>query len=124
MYLDEKYIWAGIFVALSANCKLDGVLILIAIFLHWAIYRRDKWKSFAGSLVVAAVSFMVFLVFFDFFIKGGLENPITRINAMLTGTAANQFTIPKLSISSRPWTWIYPQFVNPRLQFSLYRLFL
>ncbi len=114
LYLDEKYIWAGIFVALAANCKLDGVLILIAIFLHWAIYRRDKWKSLAGSLVVAAVSFTVFLVFFDIFIKGGLENPITRINAMLTGTAANQFTIPKLSISSRPWTWIYPQFVNPR----------
>jgi dolichyl-phosphate-mannose--protein O-mannosyl transferase len=42
-YLDEKYILSGIFVALSANCKLMGVLIIIAIFLHWAIYRRDKW---------------------------------------------------------------------------------
>jgi predicted membrane-bound dolichyl-phosphate-mannose-protein mannosyltransferase len=112
-YLDEKYIWMGIFVALSANCKLAGVLIIIAIFLHWAIYRKDKWKSFSLSLIVAAVSFVVFLVFFDFFIKGGLENPITRINSMFTSTAANQFTIPKLSISSRPWTWIYPQFVNP-----------
>jgi dolichyl-phosphate-mannose--protein O-mannosyl transferase len=112
-YLDEKYIWMGIFVALSANCKLAGVLIIIAIFLHWAIYRRDKWKSFSLSLVVAAVSFVVFLVFFDFFIKGGLENPITRINSLFSGTAANQFTVPKLSISSRPWTWIYPQFINP-----------
>ena len=81
-YLDEKYIWMGIFVALSANCKLAGVLIFIAIFIHWAIYRKDKWKSFSISLVVAAVSFVVFLVFFDFFIKGGLENPITRINAL------------------------------------------
>ena len=113
LYLDEKYIWAGVFVALAANCKLDGVLILIAIFLHWAIYRRDKWKSFAGSLVVAAVAFVGFLVFFDLFVKGGLENPITRINAMFMGTTANQFTVPKWSISSRPWTWIYPQFVNP-----------
>ena len=113
LYLDEKYLLSGIFVALSAECKLAGVLIIIAIFLHWAIYRRDKWKSFAGSLVVAAFSFVFFLVFFDFFIKGGFENPITRINALLTGTAANQFTIPKLSISSRPWTWIYPQWVQP-----------
>ena len=50
-YLDEKYIWMGIFIALSANCKLAGVLIFIAIFIHWAIYRKDKWKSilsFAG----------------------------------------------------------------------------
>ena len=112
-YLDEKYIWMGIFIALSANCKLAGVLIFIAIFIHWAIYRKDKWKSFSISLVVAAISFVVFLVFFDFFIKGGFENPITRINALFSGTAGNQFTIPKLSISSRPWAWIYPQFIDP-----------
>jgi dolichyl-phosphate-mannose-protein mannosyltransferase len=112
-YLDGKYILMGVFVALSANCKLAGVLILVAIFIHWAIYRKDKWKSFSLSLVVAAVSFVVFVAFFDFFIKGGFENPITRINSMLSGTAANQFTVPKLSISSRPWTWIYPQFIDP-----------
>ena len=112
-YLDEKYILMGVFVALRANCKLAGVLILVAIFIHWAIYRKDKWKSFSLSLVVAAVSFVVFVAFFDFFIKGGFENPITRINSMLSSTAANPFTVPKLSISSRPWTWIYPQFIDP-----------
>jgi len=118
-YLDGKYLWMGIFVALSAECKLVGVLILVAILFHWIIYRRDKWKTFVVSLVVAAVSFAVLIVFFDFFIKGGIENPITRINALLSSTAANQFTpnatnpAPKLSISSRPWVWIYPQWVNP-----------
>jgi dolichyl-phosphate-mannose--protein O-mannosyl transferase len=112
-YLDKKYILMGVLVALSALCKLDGVLILIALFLHWVIFRKDKWKSFSLGLVVAAISFVVLLVFFDFFIKGGIENPITRINELLTSTVANQFTIPKLSISSRPWTWIYPQFINP-----------
>jgi predicted membrane-bound dolichyl-phosphate-mannose-protein mannosyltransferase len=108
-YLDEKYILSGIFVALSANCKLMGVLIIIAIFLHWAIYRVDKWKEFAVSLVVAAVSFVFFLEYFDLFINKAFENPITRINALLSGTAAVVFTNPKLSISSRPWTWLYPQ---------------
>ena len=44
LYLDEKYLLSGIFIALSAECKLAGGLIIIAIFLHWAIYRRDKWK--------------------------------------------------------------------------------
>jgi predicted membrane-bound dolichyl-phosphate-mannose-protein mannosyltransferase len=112
-YLDGKYLWMGIFVALSAECKLVGVLIIVAILFHWIIYRRDKWKTFAISLVVAALSFAVLIVFFDFFIKGGIENPITRINALLSSTAANQFTVPKLSISSRPWVWIYPQWVNP-----------
>ena len=108
-YLDEKYILSGIFVALSANCKLMGVLIIIAIFLHWAIYRRDKWKQFAASLAVAAVSFVFFLEYFDLFINRTFENPITRIHALLSGTAAVVFTNPKLSISSRPWTWLYPQ---------------
>jgi predicted membrane-bound dolichyl-phosphate-mannose-protein mannosyltransferase len=112
-YLDEKYILMGVLVALSALSKLDGVLIIIAIFLHWVIFRKDKWKSFSLGLVVAAISFVVLLVFFDFFIKGGIENPITRFHELLSSTAANQFTIPKLSISSRPWTWIYPQFINP-----------
>jgi dolichyl-phosphate-mannose--protein O-mannosyl transferase len=112
-YLDEKYIWMGVLVALSALCKMDGVLIFIAIFIHWAVFRKDKWKEFTFGLVAAAVSFLVLLVFFDFFVKGGIENPVTRINSLLTGTAANRFTIPKLSISSRPWVWIYPQFINP-----------
>jgi dolichyl-phosphate-mannose--protein O-mannosyl transferase len=112
LYLDERYLLSGIFIALSAECKLVGVLIIIAIFLHWVIYRRDKWKTFVGSLAAAAFSFVFFLVLFDFFIKGNLENPLTRINALLTGTAANTFTVPKSSISSRPWTWIYPQWVQ------------
>ena len=112
LYLDERYLWSGIFVALSAVCKLNGALIIIALILHWIIYRRHNWKRFAGSLVVAAVSFMFFIVFFDFFIKGSFENPFTRINSLITSTAANQFTVPKLSISSRPWAWIYPQWVN------------
>ena len=111
-YLDERYILSGISVALAANCKLVGVLIIIAIVLHWAIYRRDKWKAFAASLAVAAVSFVFFLEYFDLFINRGFENPVTRIKALLSGTAANVFTNPKLSISSRPWTWLYPQWIR------------
>ena len=113
LYLDEKYIWSGVFIALSANCKLAGALIFIAIFLHWAIYRKDKWKMMVGLIVAAALFFVVCLVFCDFFVIGSFENPITRISSLLSSTAANQFTIPKLSISSRPWAWIYPQFVDP-----------
>ena len=108
-YLDERYILSGIFVALAANCKLVGVLIIIAFCLHWVIYRRDKWKAFAASLAVSAVSFVFFLEYFDLFISRTAENPVTRIKALLSGTAANIFTNPKLSISSRPWTWLYPQ---------------
>jgi dolichyl-phosphate-mannose-protein mannosyltransferase len=113
MYLDEKYIWSGVFIALSADCKLAGALIFIAIFIHWAIYRKDKWKMMVGLIIAAILVFVVCLVLGDFLIKGSFENPIARINALLSGTAGNKFTVPKLSISSRPWAWIYPQFVDP-----------
>jgi hypothetical protein len=79
----------------------------------------------AGSLVLAAVSFVFFLVLFDFFLTHSFENPVTRIYAMLNDTAVNKFTDPKLSISSRPWTWLYPQFVqlyynSPNVPFIVY----
>jgi dolichyl-phosphate-mannose-protein mannosyltransferase len=112
-YLDGRYLWSGIFIAFSAECKLAGVLIVIAIFLHWLVYRRDKCQWFVGSLALAAFSFVFFLVFFDFLLKGSFDNPLTRIHELLSGTAANIFTVPKLSISSRPWTWLYPQWVQP-----------
>jgi dolichyl-phosphate-mannose--protein O-mannosyl transferase len=124
-YLDERYILSGIFVALSANSKLMGVLIIIAFFLHWAIYRKDEWKPFAALLVTAAVSFVVLLEYFDLFIIRTIENPVTRITAMLGGLAGNVFTNPKLSISSRPWTWVYPQwfrayYMGPNVPVILY----
>jgi dolichyl-phosphate-mannose--protein O-mannosyl transferase len=125
LYLDGRYLLAGLFVALSAECKLAGSLIIFAIFLHWIIYRRDDWTRIAILLVTSAVSFVVFLVLFDFFMTGSLENPFTRIYEMLNSTAVNKFTDPKLSISSRPWTWIYPQWVqvyynSPNVPFIVY----
>jgi dolichyl-phosphate-mannose--protein O-mannosyl transferase len=112
-YLDGRYLPAGVFVALSTECKLTGALIIFALIAHWAIYRRDKWRVFAGSLVLSAVSFVFFLVLFDFLLTGSLENPVTRMYSMLNDTAVNRFTDPKLSISSRPWTWLYPQWLMP-----------
>ena len=125
LYLNENYMLSGIFVSLSAQCKLVGVLILIAMFLHFAIYRRDKWLPFVSSLLVAAVSYVFFIFIFDYFMTGSLENPITRIIAMLNGTSANVFSVPKLSIACYPWTWIYPQFVqlyynSPNVPFIVY----
>jgi dolichyl-phosphate-mannose-protein mannosyltransferase len=125
MYLNESYIPAGILVALSAHCKLVGVLIIFAMLIHWAIYRRNKWNLFVAGLLTAAVSYVLFMMLFDFFIVGGFEDPIHRIVDMLSGTSANVFTDPKLSISSYPWTWIYPQFVqlyynSPNVPFIVY----
>jgi dolichyl-phosphate-mannose--protein O-mannosyl transferase len=110
LYLHSKYMATGVAFALSACCKLVGVFGLIGVALHWMIFRRDKWKWVVGAVVIAAVSFVFFTVFFDYFITGHLINPVTRIKDMLILSSINKFTVPPLSISSRPWTWLYPYF--------------
>lgn len=125
LYLDEKYLLSGVFIALSAQCKLAGVLIIFALFSHFVIYRRDKWIPLLSSLLLAGFSYIFFTFIFELMITGGVVNPAERISAMLSGTAANVFTDPKLSISSYPWTWIYPQFVqvyynSPNVPFIVY----
>ena len=77
MYLKGGYLLSAIFVALSAECKLAGALIIIAIFLHWLIYRRDRWPWFIGSMALAGFAFIFFLIGFDYFIyelgTGGIK---------------------------------------------------
>jgi dolichyl-phosphate-mannose-protein mannosyltransferase len=127
-YLKEWYILSGIFIALSAQCKLAGILIIIALFLHWLIFRRTKWRLYIISLAVTVLSFFLFLVFFDFFMTGSFGTIQTfskRIYDMFYLTDINVFNEPKLSIASRPWTWIYPQWYlfyynSPNVPFIVY----
>jgi dolichyl-phosphate-mannose-protein mannosyltransferase len=127
-YLNEWYILSGIFVALSAQCKLAGVLIIIALFLHWLIFRKTKWRLYISSLAVTVLAFFLFLVFFDYFMTGSFGTIQTfgkRIYDMFYLTDINVFSEPKLSIASRPWTWIYPQWYlfyynSPNVPFIVY----
>jgi dolichyl-phosphate-mannose-protein mannosyltransferase len=127
-YLHEWYILSGIFIALSAECKLAGMLIIIALFLHWVIFRRTKWRQYIVSLTVVVLSFFLFLVFFDYFMTGSFGTIQTfgkRIYDLFYLTDINTFGEPKLSIASRPWTWIYPQWYmfyynSPNVPFIVY----
>jgi dolichyl-phosphate-mannose-protein mannosyltransferase len=108
LYLHSKYLSTGVAFALSACCKLVGVFGLVAVAAHWLVFRRDKWKWAVGSLVIAAVSFVFFTVLFDYLITGTIVNPVDRIKDLMVLSSINKFTDPPLSISSRPWTWLYP----------------
>jgi dolichyl-phosphate-mannose-protein mannosyltransferase len=113
LYLHGRYPETGVAFALSACCKLAGFLGLAAVALHWLIFRRDKWKSAIGTIFVTAIAFVGFTVLFEYIITGTLVNPYTRLHDMFVLTSINKFTIPPLSISSRPWTWIYPDWIQP-----------
>jgi dolichyl-phosphate-mannose--protein O-mannosyl transferase len=124
-YLDEWYFMSGIMLALSGECKMTSLLIILALLVHWLIYRRSKLPQLIVGLASAAVCYVVVLVLCDYLIVHSFENPVARIHTLLSSTGANQFTVPKLSISSRPWTWIYPQWVqvydnSPNVPFIIY----
>ncbi|MBN1366351.1 MAG: phospholipid carrier-dependent glycosyltransferase [Dehalococcoidales bacterium] len=112
LYLHSKYLSTGVAFALSACCKLVGVFGLIAVAAHWLVFRRDKWPWAVGSVVIAAVAFVFFTILFDYFITGQFVNPVDRIKDLMVLSSINKFTDPPLSISSRPWTWLYP-FIFP-----------
>lgn len=112
LYLHTKYLSTGVAFALSACCKLVGVFGLFAVAVHWLIFRRDRWKWAVGSVFIAAAAFIFFTVLFDYFITGQIVNPYDRIKDLVVLTSINKFSDPPLSISSRPWTWLYP-FIYP-----------
>jgi dolichyl-phosphate-mannose--protein O-mannosyl transferase len=112
-------------VFIHSGLALIDIYMLTFMLAAVLIYRKDKWKPLAALLVTSAVSFVVLLEYFDLFITRTIENPVTRITAMLEGLAGNVFTNPRLSISSRPWTWVYPQwfrayYMGPNVPVILY----
>ena len=112
-YLQKGYLLSGMTFAISALCKTTGVFGFIAVLLHWLIFRQDKplWKSILkmfASIFAAAITYLSFDILFEYFIQGKLVDPIRRSIDMLKANAANVFTVPPLSISSRPWEWVLP----------------
>ena len=107
-YLKGGYLMAGIAIAVSALCKSTGIFGFAIIFAHWILFRRDKPNWMLGSIFSLAISYLALNILFEYFIQGKLVDPIKRTIDMLNSNAANVFTNPALSISSRPWEWVLP----------------
>lgn len=107
LYLRGDYPLSGIMVALSALCKLNGSLAIIAIFLHWLIVRRDRILEFFGLLVFAVVFFVSLMPVFDLYLFHKWTNPFSHISAMLSGTASLTFENVDNSYALPPWEWVF-----------------
>jgi dolichyl-phosphate-mannose-protein mannosyltransferase len=109
LYLHRLYVPAVVALVFSVLAKLTGAYFFIAIALHWMIFRRDKPLHVALALPVTALVYAGMLTLMDFPMHhNSFMSPITRSIDMLKYTAANIFTDPPLSISSKPWMWISP----------------
>jgi predicted membrane-bound dolichyl-phosphate-mannose-protein mannosyltransferase len=129
-YLNDRYAFSGISLALSALCKLTGLLGIFVILGHWLIRRRQSKRNIALFLMALLVAFVVLLPASDFLATGHWMSPIDRVLQMLRLTASKTFEnqrniMPGLQLlpSSYPWTWILSlepgfqsrMFVNPIL---------
>jgi len=114
LYLHDRYILSGITFAISALCKTTGVVGFIVVLIHWLFFKKMKSKWWVelfriiGTALASGIAYLFFTTGFEYFVGGKLIDPIKRTIEMLKANAANVFTNPPLSISSRPWEWVNP----------------
>ena len=132
LYLKDRYVLSGLSLALSALCKLTGVLGIFVILIHWLIWKRKQpLRNIALFALVALAAFLVLLPVSDFLASGHWMSPIDRLSQM--SELSRAMTIEKAKIQtpefiSYPWTWIlsprgygeedflgYRQIINPAL---------
>ncbi len=106
LYLYRQYVLSGIFMALAALAKLFAAMAAPALLIHWLFTKTKQTRWFALTVILAPIAFLAFIVIFDFAFNHQLENPLTRIQTMLSMTGSLTFgnvTHPSLS---RPWAWL------------------
>lgn len=116
LYLKGGYLLSGISVGLSALVKLTGGLALPAIMLHWFFTGRVRPWRFLRLVLLAPVSFLLFMPPFDFMTGGQLIDPIGRIKYMLVSSSSLTFANFTHVAASRPWEWI----LRPEVMFYWY----
>jgi dolichyl-phosphate-mannose-protein mannosyltransferase len=113
LYLRGNYLLSGVAAGLCTLTKLTGILIVLAVLLHWLIVRRDKRWRFVGAALLVPVSFIIFTPLFDFFAYGYLTNPIERVEIMLSISTNWTFANVTHPYATYPWTWILLPTVMP-----------
>jgi dolichyl-phosphate-mannose-protein mannosyltransferase len=116
LYLDNRYVLSGVSLALSALCKLTGVLGIFVILAHWLIRRRRQpVRNIALFVLIAFAGFMLLLPVSDFLASGHWMSPISRVSQMLSLSGSTTFTeaVARSAANpglyappSYPWTWI------------------
>ena len=106
LYLRGQYLLSGLSVGLSALAKLNGILALPAILLHWLLTKRAYPARFVASILVAYASFLLLMPLFDFVVFRQFINPVDRIYTMLSLSGSLTFTTAAHGAASRPWDWI------------------
>lgn len=108
MYLRGSYPLSAVAIALASLAKLNGILVVLVIGMHWLLVRCPNWKKFLVSYItIAPIAFLLLLPALEYVYWGEFLNPIDRALEMVSLTGSITFDAYEPGgIASRPWMWV------------------
>ena len=116
LYLSRRYVSSGIAVGLGALAKLNGVLAMPVLIIHWFFSRIPRSRWFALAVALSVISFVVLMPLFDYFLVldfSHVHSPLDRIKTMLNLSGSITFGNSTHESMSRPWEWLISYKVMP-----------
>ena len=112
-YLARKYPLAILFLVLATLCKLTGLFGIVAIGLHWIVFRRDQVLTLAVAGLIAYVGAILLVPGFEYFLTGEWSNPLDRANHLFTVPGTITFANSTHPSAIHPWQWVLGYHVMP-----------
>jgi predicted membrane-bound dolichyl-phosphate-mannose-protein mannosyltransferase len=109
LYVSRKYIMSGIAIGLSGLAKLNGLLALPAVGIHWIFSRKPRSWWFFLVIFFAIISFVELMIIFDLAITRDLSrisDPFHRIAEMQSLSGSLTFATVDHPAASHPWEWL------------------
>jgi dolichyl-phosphate-mannose-protein mannosyltransferase len=113
LYICRRYITSGIAVGLAGLSKLNGLLALPTLVMHWFFTRQGRSRWFALTLVFAVIAFLELMIVFEFGITrdfSTIKDPIHRLSEMMSLTGSLTFHNVTHPAASPPWQWLIQYF--------------
>jgi dolichyl-phosphate-mannose-protein mannosyltransferase len=109
LYVSRKYIVSGIAIGLSGLAKLNGLLALPAVGIHWIFSRQPRSWWFFLVILFAIISFVELMIVFDLAITrdfSQISDPFHRIAEMQSLSGSLTFATVDHPAASHPWEWL------------------
>ncbi|MBN1693745.1 MAG: phospholipid carrier-dependent glycosyltransferase [Dehalococcoidales bacterium] len=109
LYVCRRYISSGVAIGLSALSKLNGLLALPVIGIHWIFSRRPRSWWFLLVIMFSIIAFVELMLVFDLAIThdfSTLSNPFHRIGEMQSLSSSLTFASVDHPAASHAWEWV------------------
>jgi dolichyl-phosphate-mannose-protein mannosyltransferase len=109
LYVCRRYISSGVAIGLSGLSKLNGLLTLPAVGIHWLFSRRPRSWWFLLVIMFAIIAFVELMIIFDLAIThdfSSLSNPFHRIGEMQSLSSSLTFASVDHPAATHAWEWV------------------